>query len=132
MEVLPRFSSLKRLEKLKLKFSTSQNVIHFANKLIVVTIKLGTHYNIYYLQLRERRVWFSLRTHTVRMKDKNNRVFAFSCLNIFFIRKANFKSSLYKRNYRITSNKRPGRLSNFSDFRRGVYSRGAFIEQSEK
>ena len=34
--------------------------------------------------------------------------------------------------YRITSNKRPGRLLNFLDFRRGVYSREAFIEKSEK
>ena len=32
-------------------------------------------------------------------------------------------------NYRITSNKRPGRLLKFSDFRRGVYLRGAFIEK---
>ena len=28
--------------------------------------------------------------------------------------------------YRITSNKRPGRLLNFLDFRRGIYSREAF------
>ena len=30
--------------------------------------------------------------------------------------------------YRITSNKRPGRLLNFSDYRRGVYSRGRLKE----
>ena len=34
-------------------------------------------------------------------------------------------------NYRITSNKRPGRLFNFFVFRRGVYSRGAFIKLFE-
>ena len=32
------FSSLKKLDKLKLKFTTRQKVIHFANKLLVVML----------------------------------------------------------------------------------------------
>ena len=47
-------------------------------------------------------------------------------------RKKHFRQNQFlkkktKHMYRNASNKRPGRLLNFSDFKRGVYSREAFI-----